>query len=252
MPARPPAWLCFLPVPLLNAAYPVLRVLHQLLSLLLFTSLLPARRLRQALSQPLDPLVPPGRVLHVAASWRGSVPKRRLRAGFVSRTGVMFDRQASPYIAAWGGHGGLDKAVCLFDARSLSSLAREGHPISPGSIGEQLLLDGLPWADVARPEARLQVGRDVLLEVSEVTMPCGTIRGSFLAGNNSAVDARKRAGCSRWCARVLRDGWVRAGDRVLVLRMPTATEAEAVKAVARALRASGEAILETGAEAVAT
>jgi len=87
-----------------------------------------------------------------------------------------------------------------------------------------------------------------VLEVSEVTMPCGTIRGAFLKGNNSAVDARKHPGQSRWYARVLRDGWVRSGDSVLVLRLPTARVQDAVAAVTRSLRSAGEAILDTGAD----
>jgi MOSC domain-containing protein YiiM len=246
MPVRSPSRLA--PAPVLNAVYPHVRVLHQLASLLIYCALLPLTRLRQALAPPPKSLVAPGRVVHVAASWRGSVPKRSLRAGFVSRTGMLFDRQASPLIAAWGGHGGTTKAVCLFDAAVLRSLVADGHPIGPGSIGEQLLLDGLPWTDVARPGARLQVGRDVVLEVSEVTMPCGTIRGAFLKGNNSAVDARKHPGQSRWYARVLRDGWVRSGDSVLVLRLPTARVQDAVAAVTRSLRSAGEAILDTGAD----
>jgi MOSC domain-containing protein YiiM len=245
MPVRSPSR--FVPPSLLNKLFPPLRVLHQLFSLLVYTLLLPFTLLLLRHSPP-PPLLPPGRVLHVAASWRGRVPKRSLRSAFVSRTGVLGDRQASPLVASWGGHGGLDKAVCLFDAGVMRSLSAAGHPISPGAIGEQLLIDGLPWAEVARPGALLQIGRDVLLEISEVTMPCGTIRGSFLNGNNAAVDERKNPGCSRYYARVLRDGWVRPGDEVSVLRMPTASASEAVEAVGRALRVSGEKILETGAD----
>ena len=47
-------------------------------------------------------------------------------------------------------------------------LASEGHPISPGAVGENFLIDGLPWARVARPGARLRLGPTVLLEISEV------------------------------------------------------------------------------------
>ena len=231
-----------LPPGLLNALYPHLRVLHQLLSLLLFTLWTPVRSLlRQRAEQPA---LARGRVVNVAASWH-RLPKRPLRAGFACRTGLLGDKQGSAWLASWGGHGGLEKAVCIFDAGVLRQLQSDGHPITPGSIGEQLLLDGLVWGDAVRTGAVLAVGPSIVLEVTEPAMPCGTIRSSFLKGNNSAVDARKFPGCSRWYARVLSDGWVKPGDEVRLLRLPKMTAAEAVADVARKLK-GGEPILETG------
>jgi MOSC domain-containing protein YiiM len=153
--------------------------------------------------------------------------------------------QGSAWLASWGGHGGLDKALCLFDAGVLAALQKEGHPIQPGSIGEQLLIDGLNWGDHVRTGAVLLIGRSLLLEITEPSMPCGTIRGSFAKGNNSVVDARKHPACSRWYARVLSPGWVSSGDEVQVLGLPTMTAAEAVADVARKLK-KGEPILPTG------
>jgi len=94
----------------------------------------------------------------------------------------------------------------------------------PGCVGENFTLAGLPWSDCARPGARIALGRDVLLEISEVTAPCGTTKIGFLKGQNSLMDERKWPGRSRWYARVLREGWVFTGDAARLLRMPTKDE----------------------------
>jgi hypothetical protein len=111
--------------------------------------------------------------------------------------------------------------VCLFDAARVDALREAGHPITPGAVGENLLVSGLPWNEAARPGQRLLVcrpgskpGRGVLLEISEVTAPCGSTKGPFLRGDNSLMDERKHPGCSRWYARVLRPGWLAPGDEV--------------------------------------
>jgi len=130
--------------------------------------------------------------------------------------------------------------VCLFDAEFVAALAAQGHPMKPGAVGENFDLSGLPWSECARPGAyrrtparsrrhsfafragaRIALGRDVLLEISEVTSPCATTKIGFLKGDNSLMDERKCPGKSRWYARVLRDGWVFRGDEARLLRMPT-------------------------------
>ena len=110
--------------------------------------------------------------------------------------------------------------MCLFDAEYVAALAAQGHPMQPGAVGENFDLSGLPWSECARPGARIALGRDCLLEISEVTAPCATTKIGFLKGDNSLRDERKCKGKSRWYARVLRDGWVFRGDEARLLCMP--------------------------------
>jgi len=152
----------------------------------------------------------------VGTSWRGGVPKLTRESAYISQLGVLGDRQANDWVASWGGHGGLLKAVCLYDLHAVEQLAAQGHPIFPGAIGEQLTLRGLPWSTLSAGK-RLSVGPDVLLELTEAAAPCGTIKGAFLKGANNLVDVRKNPGCARWYARVQRPGWVRRGDAVCLL-----------------------------------
>ena len=101
------ALLSALPPRLLNAAFPLWRLLSQLLSLLLFHAFVPFRR---AFRRRDPPALARGTVAAVCATWAGGVPKPQRRAAFVSRLGVLGDTQRSEWIASWGGHGGVDKA----------------------------------------------------------------------------------------------------------------------------------------------
>jgi hypothetical protein len=107
MPTENPLRSTRLPVRLLNAFFPAVRLASQLFSLLCFHALVPFRRaFRRRDPAPLAT----GSVAAVCATWAGGVPKPQRPAVFVSRLGVLFDTQRSAWIASWGGHGGVDKA----------------------------------------------------------------------------------------------------------------------------------------------
>jgi MOSC domain-containing protein YiiM len=114
-------------------------------------------------------------------------------------------------------HGGPDRAVCLYSLDLIEALQGEGHPISPGSIGENLTLSGIDWTAM-RPDARLQIG-DALMEVTRATSPCTKIAESFTGGEFVRVSQKVHPGWSRFYARVLREGVVNVGDRI-VLKSP--------------------------------
>lgn len=113
-------------------------------------------------------------------------------------------------------HGGPDRAVCLYSSELIEALQGEGHPIRPGTIGENLTLAGIDWTAM-RPDARIEIG-DVLLEITKSTSPCKQIAGSFRDGDFGRVSQKIHPGWSRFYARVLREGIVTAGDRVVLKR----------------------------------
>ena len=92
-----------------------------------------------------------GRVIQVNVS-RGGVPKRAVSQAFISATGLENDAQADRRH-----HGGPDRAVSLYAAELIAALAAEGHPIVPGSTGENLTLEGIDWRALA-PGSVLEVG----------------------------------------------------------------------------------------------
>jgi len=141
----------------------------------------------------------------------GGVPKQPRPWAHVRAEGVEGDRQEHRMF-----HGGPDRAVCLYSSELIEALQGEGHPIRPGTIGENLTLAGIDWTAM-RPDARIEIG-DVLLEITKSTSPCKQIAGSFRDGDFGRVSQKIHPGWSRFYARVLREGIVTAGDRVVLKR----------------------------------
>ena len=121
-------------------------------------------------------------------------------------------------------HGGPDRAVCLYAMELIEGLRAEGHSVDPGSLGENLTLEGVDWESLA-PEACVRVGDRVVLQITRYTSPCFNIQRAFVGGEFARVSQKRHPGWSRLYARVLRPGTVRPGDRVAVL---TPAEVEAL------------------------
>src|SRR5688572_15918220 len=152
---------------------------------------------------------PSSGTLHSINVSDGGVPKTPRASAHVRVGGVEGDRQGDLRY-----HGGPDRAVSLFSLELIRALQAQGHPITEGSIGENLTLAGLDWATLA-PGARIEIG-DVLLEITKPTHPCEKIAGSFREGDFVRVSAKVNPGWSRFYCRVLKEGLIRAGDRVVL------------------------------------
>jgi len=140
----------------------------------------------------------------------GGVPKLPVPEARITVEGVSGDRHNSPKI-----HGGPDQAVCLFSLEVIEKLQAEGHPIKPGSSGENLTLVGVNWAAL-KPGDRLHIGEKVRLEIMSYTAPCEHNARWFLNGDFKRISQKRHPGWSRLYARVLSEGLVQSGDRVLV------------------------------------
>jgi len=138
---------------------------------------------------------------------RGGVPKTAMFEGFVTDKGLDGDRQRDLRY-----HGGPDRAIVLFSLDVIRALQREGHPIAPGTTGENFTVSGLDWNAVV-PGRQLQIG-EVQLEVTKYTSPCEKIGGSFADCDFTRISQKRHAGWSRVSARVLTGGLVRMGDPV--------------------------------------
>jgi MOSC domain-containing protein YiiM len=154
-----------------------------------------------------------GRILQINLS-DGGVPKRPVLAGLavrVTRGGLRGDRQRDLRY-----HGGPDRAVSLYSSEVIARLAAEGHPIAPGTAGENLTLAGLDWALVV-PGCRLVFERGVVLEATSYAAPCPTIRASFTAGHYDRISEKRHPAESRVYCRVLDEGELRPAETVIVL-----------------------------------
>jgi MOSC domain-containing protein YiiM len=140
----------------------------------------------------------------------GGVPKLHVPTARITINGIDTDSHADTVH-----HGGPDRAVCLFTVEHILALQAEGHPIYPGSAGENLTLTGVPW-DLMVPGVSLDIA-DVWLVITSYTTPCRTIRDSFTDHHISRISQKVYPGWSRVYARVLREGVVSVGDQVILL-----------------------------------
>ena len=141
----------------------------------------------------------------------GGVPKYPVPDAWVAASGVDGDRQRNLEY-----HGGPDRAVCIFAAEVIERLWGDGHPIAPGTTGENLTVRGLPWPRVV-PGAQLRVGATTLLQITAYAAPCRTIAASFSDRRSGRISQRRHPGASRVYARVLVPGRVAPGDAVWLL-----------------------------------
>jgi MOSC domain-containing protein YiiM len=140
----------------------------------------------------------------------GGVPKLPIREARVTEQGLEGDRQKNVKI-----HGGPERALCLYALEHIVALQEEGHPIFPGSVGENVTIAGLPW-EMLVPGRRLRLG-EVEIELTSFTTPCKTIQHSFTDQKYGRISQRLEPGMSRLYARVLHEGLLRVGDTVTLL-----------------------------------
>ncbi len=144
----------------------------------------------------------------------GGVPKQSTDAVHIGARGLDGDTQKTRRH-----HGRPFQAVCLFSAEVISELRSEGHPITAGSVGENLTVAGIDWSGI-RPGTRLRIGdgeNPVVLEVTSWAPPCQNIAGSFSDGWFRHLDFDLHPGRARAYAWVLASGEIRAGDPLRTL-----------------------------------
>jgi MOSC domain-containing protein YiiM len=146
-----------------------------------------------------------GRIVQISVSL-GGVPKRAVPHARVTALGLDGDAHRD-----LEHHGGPERAVCLFSLEAIRELQAEGHPMAPGTLGENVTVEGLDWSAVV-PGAILQLGGEVRLEVTRYTTPCFNLRPAFADGDYSRVSHRRHPGGSRVYTRVLAPGTIRTGD----------------------------------------
>lgn len=157
-----------------------------------------------AMKQPDFPHV------HQVSLSDGGVPKLAVPAAQVTVEGLTGDRQRNRKH-----HGGPDRAVCLYSLEVIEALRAEGHSIGPGSAGENLTITGLDWANL-KPGDRLTIGAHLYLEIMSYTAPCRLNGQWFKDGNSERMAQEAHPGWSRLYARVLVEGNVGIGDKVIL------------------------------------
>lgn len=155
------------------------------------------------------------RIVRISVS-PGGGPKRPVPAARVTALGLQGDAHRD-----LEHHGGPERALCLFSLDRIRAPQDEGHPITSGSIGENITLEGESW-DAVAPGLCLLLGVEVIAQVTRYITPCRTITASFRDRDYSRVSPPRHPGDRRVYVRVLREGSLTNGDPVQPL-----TEVEA-------------------------
>lgn len=151
-----------------------------------------------------------GRIHQLNCS-QGGVPKTAVPDALLTPTGLAGDRVAHPRF-----HGGPERALCLFSLELIRELQAEGHPIFPGSVGENVTVEGLEWGALS-PGRRLALGDEVVVEISSYAKPCKSIAPYFAGGERARISQKVHPGGSRLYARVIRTGRLAVGQTVRLL-----------------------------------
>lgn len=149
-----------------------------------------------------------GRVAGININPRGGVPKYAVPTAELTAEGVVGDKQRDRRF-----HGGPTRAVSLYSLERIAALREEGHPIAPGTTGENLTVSGLDWDKLVVGD-RLLIGDWVELEITGYATPCNNIVESFDEGEFKRISQKLHPGWSRLYARVLAEGVVHEGDAV--------------------------------------
>ena len=149
-------------------------------------------------------------VFSININEEGGVPKYPTNKAYFGFNNVQGDKQNDQRY-----HGGPTRAVCLFSLEKIVELQKEGHPISPGSTGENLTINGLDWK-LIEVGNRYIIG-DVEIEITGPAPPCKTISGSFIMEDFTRISEKKNPGWSRWYASVKKEGFIEVNDSIFAV-----------------------------------
>jgi MOSC domain-containing protein YiiM len=116
-------------------------------------------------------------------------------------------------------HDEADSAVLLMPRETIEALDREGWPVRPGDLGENLTTEGVAYAAMG-PGRRLQVG-EIVLEVTRACDPCTNLyKLPYVGPQKGPAFLKVMLGRRGWYAKVLRPGTVHPGDAIELLEGP--------------------------------
>jgi MOSC domain-containing protein YiiM len=151
------------------------------------------------------------RIHRIGVSPRGGVPKPEVARAELTAEAILGNAVANPRV-----HGGPNRVVCLYALERIEALRREGHPITAGAVGENVTIEGLDWT-VMIPGARLKLGAQALIEITDYAGPCKKIAAAFADGNSMRIHPERHPGWARVYARVLTPGGIATGDPVILI-----------------------------------
>jgi len=155
-------------------------------------------------------------IIHQVSISKGGLPKHAVAEAEAGSEGLAGDVQRNRVH-----HGGPRKALLLVSLEDLQALAGEGFRVGPGSLGENLTVQGINFRHL-RSGQRFHVG-SAMIELTTLRGPCGQLDiyndGPGKRIQDRLQDARAKAGdveSPLWArggfyASVVRPGSIAAG-----------------------------------------
>ena len=137
---------------------------------------------------------------------QGGVPKLPVDSLEVKKSGCLGDKQND-----LKHHGGINKAVCILQNCIIEELQRKGHPITPGSTGENILIDGCKIGEIG-PGTIINF-EDLVIEITQDAPPCKTISESFKESQFNLISHKKYPNYTRWYGKVLQEGNITVDEK---------------------------------------
>jgi MOSC domain-containing protein YiiM len=104
-------------------------------------------------------------------------------------------------------------AVLIVPLETLQDLNREGWPVRPGDLGENVTSVGVAYDQFA-PGDRFRIG-EVLVEVTKPCTPCDNLFGlPYIGAHRGPEFLRVMIGRRGWYAKVLEEGRILKGDPI--------------------------------------
>lgn len=143
-----------------------------------------------------------GKVLAVCYSQDKGERKTDIREGYFKKEhGLVDDAHSGPW----------HRQVSLLGIDSINKMRARGVDVNPGDFAENLTVEGIELYSLP-VGTRLKAGENVLLEVTQIGKECH--KGCAIRTQvGDCVMPREGI-----FARVLEEGWIRAGDKIEVLR----------------------------------
>ena len=140
-----------------------------------------------------------------------SLPKQSVNSAKLTKMGIPDDSNLFRFKKK---KGDPDMAILLLTTAELDELNALGFSFQPGDLGENILLKDIDFNHL-KPDIILNVGSEVILQVSKICEPCMTLSQLPTIGKTRIKELlRKSRGFRGWYARILQEGNIVIGEKV--------------------------------------
>jgi len=115
--------------------------------------------------------------------------------------------------------GDPDMALLLLPEETIDDLNRDGWPVRPGDLGENVTTSGIAYVRLTPPR-QLRLG-EVVVQTTKPCEPCDNLcLLPYVGRERGAAFLRAMLGRRGWFAKVVREGVVRKGDAIELIGGP--------------------------------